>query len=64
MEDPVRDLNNYLQGLPGGSLAKDLKWVLQREGPEHGVTYHFTAICKHSFGAFVTNHCNFFFHCS
>ncbi|KAH9983197.1 hypothetical protein BJV74DRAFT_47364 [Russula compacta] len=46
MEDPVRDLNNFLQGLPGGNLAKDLNWVLQREGPEHGVTYHITAIFR------------------
>ncbi|SRR6266851_3983698 len=47
--DPVRDLNNFLQGQPGGNLSKDLKWNMTKEGPEHDTLYHVTAVCKHSF---------------
>jgi len=47
MADPVRDLNNFLQGQPGGSVTKDFQWLLTREGPEHGTIYHVTAVCKH-----------------
>ena len=46
MEDPVRDLNNWLQGQPGGNLTKEFAWVLKKEGPEHGAIYHVTAVCK------------------
>jgi hypothetical protein len=46
MADPVRDLNNFLQGQPGGSATKDFKWHSKREGPEHDTVYHVTAICK------------------
>ena len=48
MADPVRDLNNFLQGQPGGSVTKDFKWNLTKEGPEHDTVYHVTAVCKHS----------------
>lgn len=44
--DPVCDLNNFLQGQPGGSLTKEFKWIAMREGPEHGAIYHVTAVCK------------------
>lgn len=50
-EDPVRDLNNFLQGQPGGNLTKEFKWNWSREGPEHDALYHITAVCKYS-------HCN------
>ncbi|KAI0306876.1 hypothetical protein B0F90DRAFT_1665249 [Multifurca ochricompacta] len=46
MADPVRDLNNFLQGQPGGSLTKDFMWVSKKEGPEHGAIYHVTAIFR------------------
>ena len=46
MEDPVRDLNNFLQKQPGGNLTKEFGWLSTKEGPEHGVTYHVTAVCK------------------
>jgi dsRNA-specific ribonuclease len=48
MADPVRDLNNFLQGQPGGSVTKDFKWNLTKEGPEHDTVYHVTAVCKHA----------------
>ncbi|KAH9998290.1 hypothetical protein BJV77DRAFT_981079 [Russula vinacea] len=48
MADPVRDLNNFLQGQPGGSVTKDFKWNLTKEGPEHDIVYHVTAVCKHT----------------
>ena len=47
MEDPVRDLNNFLQGQPGGNATRDFEWLLTKEGPEHGIIYHVTAVCKH-----------------
>jgi hypothetical protein len=46
MADPVRDLNNFLQGQPEGNLTRDFRWVSKKEGPQHGVTYHVTAVCK------------------
>jgi len=46
--DPVRDLNNFLQGQPGGNMTKEFKWNWSREGPEHDALYHVTAICKYS----------------
>jgi dsRNA-specific ribonuclease len=49
MIDPVRDLNNFLQGQPGGSLTKEFKWLSKREGPDHGAVYHVTAVCKSPF---------------
>ena len=45
--DPVRDLNNFLQGQPGGNLTKEFKWNWLREGPEHDALYHVTAVCKY-----------------
>ncbi len=46
MADPVRDLNNFLQGQPSGNLTKEFVWVSRKEGPEHDTTYHITAVCK------------------
>lgn len=46
MADPVRDLNNFLQGQPEGNLTKEFAWESKKEGPQHGVTYHVTAVCK------------------
>ena len=46
--DPIRDLNNFLQGLPEGTLTKDLLWFSSRQGPENDALYHVTAVCKHS----------------
>jgi hypothetical protein len=47
MADPVRDLNNFLQGQPGGNATREFEWILTKEGPEHGTIYHVTAVCKH-----------------
>jgi hypothetical protein len=47
MADPVRDLNNFLQGQPGGNATREFEWLLTKEGPEHGTIYHVTAVCKH-----------------
>jgi hypothetical protein len=47
MADPVRDLNNYLQGQPG-NLTREFKWTSMKEGPVHGTIYHVTAVCEHS----------------
>lgn len=47
MEDPARDLNNFLQGQPGGNATRDFEWLLTKEGPEHGTIYHVTAVCEH-----------------
>ena len=46
--DPVRDLNNFLQGQPEGNLTQDFKWSSTKEGPEHDALYHVTAVCKYS----------------
>ena len=48
MEDPVRDLNNFLQSQPGpgGNATREFQWLLTKEGPEHGTIYHVTAVCK------------------
>ncbi|KAI0265066.1 hypothetical protein BC834DRAFT_192783 [Gloeopeniophorella convolvens] len=40
---PVRDLNNFLQGQPGGNLAQELLWKVTKTGPEHSTTFHVTA---------------------
>ena len=48
MADPVRDLNNFLQGQPGGNATKDFKWHSMKQGPEHETVYHVTAICEYS----------------
>jgi len=45
--DPVRDLNNFLQGQRGGNLTKEFKWNWLREGPDHDALYHVTAVCKY-----------------
>jgi len=42
--DPVRDLNNFLQGRPEGNLTKDFKWSSTKEGPEHDALYHVTFV--------------------
>jgi len=44
--DPVRDLNNFLQGQPGGTLIREFKWISMREGPDHGAIYHVTAVFR------------------
>ncbi|KAI0254724.1 hypothetical protein BJV78DRAFT_1182421 [Lactifluus subvellereus] len=44
--DPVRDLNNFLQEHPGGSLSRELKWNSARAEPEHGAIYHVTAVFR------------------
>ncbi|KAI9439540.1 hypothetical protein H4582DRAFT_1535387 [Lactarius indigo] len=38
--DPVRDLNNYLQGHPSGNLTSQLSWELMQEGLSHELTYN------------------------
>ncbi len=48
MADPVRDLNNFLQGQPEGNATKDLQWLLTTEGPQHDTIYHVTAVCKYT----------------
>jgi len=45
MADPVRDLNNHLQGLPG-NLTKYFKWTSMKEGPKHNTIYHVTAVFR------------------
>ncbi|KAN0136184.1 hypothetical protein V8E53_006044 [Lactarius tabidus] len=42
-QDPVRDLNNYLQSYPGGNLSSQLSWVTTHDGPQHQVTHYATA---------------------
>jgi len=44
--DPVRDLNNFLQGQPEGNLTKEFKWVSLHEGPQHNAIYHVTAVFR------------------
>ena len=46
--DPIRDLNNFLQGQPEGNLTRDFKWNSTKQGPEHDALYHVTAVCKYS----------------
>jgi len=46
MADPVRDLNNFLQGQPGGNATREFEWILTKEGPEHGTIYHVTAVFR------------------
>jgi hypothetical protein len=46
MADPVRDLNNFLQGQPSGNLTKEFKWISKKEGPGHNAVFHVTAVCK------------------
>jgi len=43
MADPVRDLNNALQGYPTGNLTPQLSWEERVEGPNHQVTHFATA---------------------
>ena len=57
--DPVRDLNNFLQGRPEGNLTKDFKWSSTKEGPEHDALYHVTAVCKHTIYLFVNKNSPF-----
>ncbi|KAI9508137.1 hypothetical protein F5148DRAFT_1199118 [Russula earlei] len=33
--DPVRDLNNFLQGHPRGNLTPYFSWSLDKDGPDH-----------------------------
>jgi len=47
--DPVRDLNNYLQGHPSGNLAPFLSWALAENGPDHQKTHYATAKCESVF---------------
>ncbi|KAH9972979.1 hypothetical protein BGW80DRAFT_277881 [Lactifluus volemus] len=44
--DPVRDLNNYLQGQRCGNLAGELMWISMRQGPGHCPVYHVTAVFR------------------
>ncbi|KAI0248818.1 hypothetical protein BJV78DRAFT_1156244 [Lactifluus subvellereus] len=41
--DPVRDLNNYLQGHPKGNLTPSFSWCMSRSGPDHQATHYATA---------------------
>ncbi|KAI9434790.1 hypothetical protein H4582DRAFT_743726 [Lactarius indigo] len=41
--DPVRDLNNYLQGHPTGNLTTLLSWETKQEGPQHQAKHYATA---------------------
>jgi len=45
-DDPIRDLNNRLQGHPGGNLTPFLSWVLIQDGPDHQKTHYATARCE------------------
>ena len=45
-DDPVRYLNNRLQGHPRGNLTPYLSWVLGQTGPDHQKTHHATAKCE------------------
>jgi dsRNA-specific ribonuclease len=44
--DPVRDLNNYLQGHPRGNLTIYFSWVMKQSGPGHQVTHTAVANCE------------------
>jgi hypothetical protein len=46
--DPVRDLNNALQGHPTGNLTTQFSWVLKQTGPNHQITHFATAKCEFS----------------
>ncbi|KAI9508708.1 hypothetical protein F5148DRAFT_1193633 [Russula earlei] len=41
---PVRDLQNYLRGHPGGSLVPWFSWSVSQTGPDHQKIYHATAL--------------------
>ncbi|KAH9025101.1 hypothetical protein EDB85DRAFT_2150024 [Lactarius pseudohatsudake] len=41
--DPVRDLNNYLQGHSRGNLTTLLSWETTQQGPQQQVTHYATA---------------------
>ncbi|KAH9011721.1 hypothetical protein EDB83DRAFT_2523350 [Lactarius deliciosus] len=41
--DPVRDLNNFLQGHSRGNLTHLLSWETTHSGPQHQVTHYATA---------------------
>jgi len=43
MADPVRDLNNFLQGHPSGNLTPQFSWDAKQEGPGHQVIHLVTA---------------------
>ncbi|KAH9169638.1 hypothetical protein EDB89DRAFT_2244508 [Lactarius sanguifluus] len=44
--DPVRDLNNYLQGHSSGNITTLLSWETTQQGPQHQVTHYATAKCN------------------
>ncbi|KAH9005386.1 hypothetical protein EDB86DRAFT_1438959 [Lactarius hatsudake] len=41
--DPVRDLNNFLQGHSRGNLTTLLSWEMTQQGPQNQVTHYATA---------------------
>jgi hypothetical protein len=44
--DPLRDLNNRLQGHPKGNLTSYLSWALRQEGPGPQRIHFVTARCE------------------
>ena len=40
-------LNNLLQSQPGGSVAPHLRYMFDREGPDHNATHVAMAMCEH-----------------
>ncbi|KAI9467319.1 hypothetical protein BJY52DRAFT_1182756 [Lactarius psammicola] len=46
MADPVRDLNNFLQGQPGGNLTPLLQWRNEQSGPNNQAIHQGTYIFR------------------
>lgn len=56
-DDPIRDLNNRLQGHPRGNLSPYLSWALAQEGPDHQKVHHATARCESTIVLRTTSMC-------
>ena len=49
--DYVVELNNKLQGHPGGSVAAGLTWVMTQDGPNNNATHNAVANCRYKYGS-------------
>lgn len=45
-ENPIADLNNFLQSHSAGNLAHYFSWRITQEGPNHQAVHHATAIYR------------------
>jgi hypothetical protein len=46
-QDPVRELNNFLQGHPRGNLIFYLSWLVRQTGLSNQVTHDAGAMCEY-----------------